>query len=105
MTTVTPPLPPSGAAPSVARNSLWNFVGQALPMAAALACIPFLVRALGVERFGILTLISAVFGYFGVFDLGIGRSLTKFVAERADRGRRRGERKAHLDGAGDCCWS
>ncbi len=67
---------------SVARNSLWNLVGQTLPMAAALVCIPPLIRQLGVERFGIMTLISAAIGYFGVFDLGVGRSLTKFVAER-----------------------
>lgn len=53
-------------------------------MAAALVCIPPVIRLLGVERFGILTLISAVIGYFGLFDLGIGRSLTKFVAERAE---------------------
>jgi O-antigen/teichoic acid export membrane protein len=70
-------------APSLARNSLWNLLGQGLPLAAALVCIPPLIRLLGVERFGILTLISAVIGYFGVFDLGIGRALTKFVAERA----------------------
>ncbi len=94
MTAVTPSPQVREVAPSVARNSLWNLLGLALPIAAALVCIPLLVRLLGVERFGILTLISAVFGYFGVFDLGIGRSLTKFVAERADRGD--GEESARL---------
>lgn len=36
---------------------------------------------MGLERFGILTLIWAVIGYFGIFDLGFGRATTKFVAE------------------------
>ena len=79
---------------SLARNSLWNLLGQVLPMAAALVCIPPLIRLLGVERFGLLTLISAVIGYFGLFDLGIGRALTKFVAEREDAGG--GEETARL---------
>lgn len=89
------PLPPRNVvAASFARNSVWNLLGQVLPMAAALICIPLLVRQLGIERFGILTLISAAIGYFGLFDLGIARSLTKFVAERTDLGE--GEESARL---------
>ena len=71
-----------GQATSVARNSLWNLLGQLVPMAAAVLGIPFLVRGLGIERFGILTLVWVLIGYFGLFDLGVGSSLTKLVAER-----------------------
>ncbi|MCP4685028.1 MAG: flippase [bacterium] len=66
---------------TLARNSIYNIVGRILPMAVALVTIPFLIDGLGVERFGVLTLAWLTVGYFGVFDLGIGRATTKFVAE------------------------
>ncbi len=50
-------------------------------MAVALITIPFLTGVLGVERFGILALGWLVVGYFGIFDMGIGRATTKSVAE------------------------
>ena len=48
--------------------------------------IPILINGLGNERFGILTLAWAVTGYFSIFDLGIGRAMTKIIAERLGRG-------------------
>ncbi|MBK5225506.1 MAG: flippase [Thermoleophilia bacterium] len=46
-----------------------------------------LTRNLGTDRFGVLTLIWALIGYFNLFDLGIGRALTKLVADRLGSGR------------------
>lgn len=66
----------------LARNSLWNLAGQLLPMAVAIFAIPPIVRGLGVDRFGVLSLAWIVIGYFGLFDLGIGRALTKLVADK-----------------------
>ena len=43
-------------------------------MMVALATIPALVRRLGTDRFGILTIGWAVLGYFSLFDLGLGRA-------------------------------
>ena len=73
--------------PLLARNTLWSLLGQALPMVAAVLAIPLLVRGLGTERFGILTLTWTVIGYFSLFDFGLGRSLTQVVAERLGSGR------------------
>lgn len=66
----------------LARNTLWNLFGQGAPMIAALFCIPRIIHILGVERFGVLTLAWMVTGYFSLFDLGLGRALTKLVAEK-----------------------
>lgn len=71
----------------LARNTLLNLVGAGLPMVAALATIPFLIRGLGEERFGVLGVVWVVIGYFGLFDFGFGRALTKVVAERLGGGR------------------
>ncbi|HYH40103.1 MAG TPA: flippase, partial [Azospirillum sp.] len=51
-------------------------------MVAALVSIPLLISAVGMERFGALTLIWALLGYLGVLDLGLGRSLVQVVADR-----------------------
>ncbi|MCI0403070.1 MAG: flippase, partial [Acidobacteria bacterium] len=49
-------------------------------------CIPPIIAGLGAERFGLLALAWAVLGYFNIFDLGLGRATTKFVAESLGRG-------------------
>lgn len=73
------------AAP-VARNTLYNLLGQVLPLLVALVSIPYVVRGLGPERFGLLSLAWVVLGYFTLFDLGLGRATTKYVAELVGRG-------------------
>src|SRR5437867_13017999 len=70
----------------LARNGVWNVVGQSLPLVVALFAIPQLIETLGTDRFGLLTIVWAAIGYFGLFDLGLGRALTKLVAERLGRG-------------------
>jgi O-antigen/teichoic acid export membrane protein len=66
----------------LARNTVWNLLGQLLPMAVGVVAIPPLVRSLGVDRFGVLSLAWIVIGYFSLFDLGMGRALTKLVSDR-----------------------
>jgi O-antigen/teichoic acid export membrane protein len=65
----------------VARNGSLNLLGFALATVVAFAAIPVTVHALGTERFGLLTLAWLVLGYLGVFDFGLARATTKFVAE------------------------
>ena len=70
----------------LARNTIWNAAGQVLPVLVALVTIPILVRGLGVDRFGVLALSWMVVGYFGFLDFGLGRALTKLVAQDLGRG-------------------
>ena len=51
-------------------------------MAVGVAAVPPLVRLLGVDRFGVLALAWIIVGYFSLFDLGMGRALTKLVADK-----------------------
>ena len=62
------------------RNLAWNIVGESMPVLAAVFAIPILVRSLGADRFGVLMLSWMVAGYFGLFDFGLGRALTKLMA-------------------------
>ena len=71
----------------LARNTIWNLIGQGAPLFVALFAIPVLIRGLGTARFGVLTLAWMVVGYFSLFDLGLGRALTKLVAEKLGEGK------------------
>src|SRR5690349_14991190 len=65
----------------LASSAIWSLAAQALPAVVGVITIPFIVRGLGVDRFGILTLAWMVIGYFSLFDLGLGRAVTKVAAE------------------------
>ena len=69
----------------LARNAAGNLVSQCVPMAVAIVSMPWLIRGLGTDRFGVMTLAWMVLGYFSLFDLGLGRALTKMVAEKLGR--------------------
>jgi O-antigen/teichoic acid export membrane protein len=73
---------------NVVRNASLNLVGHAVPLAIGAATIPFTIRWLGPDRFGVLSLVWVVIGYIGVFDFGLGRATTRFVAESLGNERR-----------------
>ncbi|MDQ7857869.1 MAG: flippase [Armatimonadota bacterium] len=73
----------------LARNWGWNLLGQAAPLAAGVLALPAIVRGLGADRFGLLALAWSLISAFTVFDLGLGRAVTKFVAEALGAGRRK----------------
>ena len=63
------------------RNTALNIIGQGLPMIVAFFTIPILIKALGTDRFGVLTIAWMTIGYFSLFDFGIGRALTQILSE------------------------
>jgi O-antigen/teichoic acid export membrane protein len=63
------------------RNTGLTFIARIVPMLVALVTIPYVIRGLGTERFGVLSLAWLVVGSASIFDFGIGRATTKFVAE------------------------
>lgn len=66
----------SGAVPS--------FMGLLLPLILGVYSVPYIIDRLGIERFGALTVVWAVAGYFSLFDFGISRAMTQRVAGNAD---------------------
>lgn len=64
------------------NNIGWNLFGQLAPMVAALVSIPLLIKGLGIDRFGVVTIAWMLIGYFSLFDLGIGRALTQIISEK-----------------------
>jgi len=70
----------------IVGNLAWNVIGESIPALAAVIAIPILVHRLGAERFGVLTLSWMMAGYFGLFDLGLGRALTQAMAQELSAG-------------------
>lgn len=70
----------------ISHNVAWNFAGITTPLIVGVIVMPRIVAGLGVERFGVLSVIWLMIGYFSVFDLGLGRTLTKLVADRLSAG-------------------
>lgn len=68
------------------KNTLINILGQGIPLLFALLALPFVINGLGTERFGVLVTIWVVTGYFSLFDMGLGRATTKFLADEDARG-------------------
>jgi len=71
----------------IARNTFWNILGLCAPLLVALFCLPPMIRGLGKDEFGLLSLVWILVGYFTIFDMGIGRALTRIAAERIGQGR------------------
>jgi O-antigen/teichoic acid export membrane protein len=68
------------------RNTLLSLLAQAAPLVVTLVAIPYIVRGLGKDRFGVLSLAWLIAGYFVLFELGLGKAMTKFVAEALGKG-------------------
>ena len=66
--------------------------GQALPLLVAVIAMP----SVGQNGSG-SGLTGLRLGYFTIFDLGLGRATTKFVAEALEKGKKVGSQD-HLDG-------
>lgn len=70
------------------RNTVWSCVGSAAPMLMAVPALPLIIRGIGTDRFGILSLAWMAIGYLSLLDFGIGRAITRFIADRIAKDQR-----------------
>jgi len=71
----------------IGRNTLLNATGLAVPLAVGTLLVPVLTSNLGPARFGLLSIAWVILEYCALFDVGLGRATTRFVAEALARGR------------------
>jgi O-antigen/teichoic acid export membrane protein len=81
----------SGLGARVVGGSLWSISAQGVALVTSFVVTPFVIRLLGTEDYGLLTLINLLIGYLGFADLGMGTASTKFGAEALARGDSEGE--------------
>lgn len=65
---------------SIVRHTSYNVVGAIIPIAISLVTVPLYVRAIGLDRYGVLALCWLLVGYFAFFDFGLGQAATQQIA-------------------------
>lgn len=65
---------------SIVKGTAWNLLGNIIPILAAILATPQILNAIGISRFGVLTILWTIVGYFSIFDLGLSRALTWVVS-------------------------
>lgn len=64
----------------LAKNSFLNIAGYIVPGVLSVPILGYMTRELGVEEFGLFTIILALVGYASIFDVGISRSVIREIA-------------------------
>jgi O-antigen/teichoic acid export membrane protein len=63
------------------KNALFSSWAWGTTVLLTAVTIPYMVRRLTVEGFGIYTLFSGLAGYYVLLDLGLGQGLIRFVSD------------------------
>jgi len=75
-------------------NTISSYARDIVDTVAFLILIPFIIKTLGSESFGLWSLIWAFLGLFDLADLGFGASVVKYVADARGKGDLERQKKA-----------
>jgi O-antigen/teichoic acid export membrane protein len=73
----------------ITRNILWNITGQGWLLVVSFFTMPFIIRSLGVELYGIYVLIGIIVDYFSFLQFGVVDASVKHMTEHLARGEKR----------------
>ncbi len=64
----------------IIKNGMYNSIGTATRMVLGIVIIPLLIRAIGLDEYGLWTLITSVVGLVELAEIGLSVSTTYFVS-------------------------
>ena len=67
---------------SVVLNIIINILGALVPLLVAILYIRPMIADLGAEKYGLYSLLTAVFGYFSFLEFGLGRSTVRYLLDK-----------------------
>ncbi|MEM5286928.1 flippase, partial [Paraburkholderia sabiae] len=65
----------------ILRNVVINLIGLVLPTFVSLVTVPSYIKLLGVERYGVISLVWTLIGYFSILDLGMSMAAQNHISK------------------------
>ena len=80
--------PPAGhsRARDILLNTLTSYLRDAVDILSFIVLVPFLIKTLGTESFGLWSLLWSFISLFSLIDMGVGSSVVKYVGEAKGKG-------------------
>jgi len=63
------------------RNTIFNLTGWILPIGISILSVPFIVKSLGNDAYGVFAIVSIVAGYLGLLNGPVAMGNVRFMAE------------------------
>lgn len=70
-----------------ARNVTSNWATMVVAIGWGIVLVPFFLRSLGAERYGVWLLVNSIVGYYGMLDLGVHGAVVRHTARAMGRER------------------
>jgi O-antigen/teichoic acid export membrane protein len=65
----------------IAKNGIYNLFSLTIPIILSLIVAPLMVHRMGTENYGLWIIATSILGAMGIFQLGLGTGVAKYVAE------------------------
>jgi O-antigen/teichoic acid export membrane protein len=65
----------------LARNTIFNLIGWIWPIGVSIVSVPFIVKSLGNDAYGVFSIVSIVAGYLGLLNGPVAMGNVRFMAE------------------------
>jgi len=70
----------------ILKNSVYSLLGWAAPVIVNILTVPYIVRMLGNDKYGVLILASAIIGYFSILDINLTAGSIRYISEYHAKG-------------------